>query len=59
MDATLYKRLVDCNAEKSWNYVRDVVAVQLMGKFEIVSKERERERERERESETLFYRLIV
>ena len=32
MDAKLFQQLVDCNAEKSWELVRDIVGVQLMGK---------------------------
>ena len=32
MDAKLFQRMVDCNAEQSWELVRDVVAIQLMGK---------------------------
>ena len=32
MDAKLFQQLVDCNAEHSWELVRDIVGVQLMGK---------------------------
>lgn len=31
MDSKLYKRLDECNAQGSWDKIRDIIAVQLMG----------------------------
>ena len=37
MDAQLFKRLVECNAEQSWELIREVVGIQLMGKSTVLS----------------------
>jgi hypothetical protein len=31
MNAKLFKKLETCNAEQNWEYVRDIVTIQLMG----------------------------
>ena len=36
MDAQLFKRLVECNAEQSWELIREVVGIQLMGKSKLL-----------------------
>ena len=36
MDAQLFKRLVECNAEQSWELIREIVGIQLMGKSNLL-----------------------